>query len=37
MKESLSKCKYTKVEVKIDPMAREVTKIGHMVEVGDST
>ena len=37
MKESLSNHKYTKAEVKIDPMAREVTRIGQMVEVGDSS
>ena len=37
MKESLLNCKYTKVEVRIDPMAREVTKIGQIVEVGDSS
>ena len=35
MKESLSNCKYTKVEVRIDPMAREVTKTGQIVEIGD--
>ena len=35
MKGSLSNCKYIKVEVRIDPMARKVTKIGHIVEVGD--
>ena len=35
MKGSLSNHKYTRVEVRIDPMAREVTKIGQIVEVGD--
>ena len=35
MKEGLSNHKYTKAEVKIDPMAREVTRIGQIVEVGD--
>ena len=35
MKGSLSNPKYIKVEVRIDPMAREVTKIGQTVEVGD--
>ena len=34
-KESLSNHKYTKGEVRIDPMAREVTRIGQIVEVGD--
>ena len=34
-KEILSNCKYTKAEVRIDPMAREVTKIGQIVEIGD--
>ena len=32
---SLSSPKYIKVEVGIDPMAREVTKIGQIIEVGD--
>ena len=32
---SLSNCKYIKVEVQIDPMVRKITKIGHIVEVGD--
>ena len=36
MKESLSNHKYTKAEIRIDPMAREVTRIGQIVEVGDS-
>ena len=35
MKESLSNHKYTKAEVRIDPMAREVTKTGRIVEIGD--
>ena len=35
MKESLSNPKYIKVEVRIDPMAREVTKIGQIIEGGD--
>ena len=35
MKESLSNCKYTKAKVRIDPMAREVTKIGQIVEIGN--
>ena len=35
MKGSLSNCKYIKVEVRIDPMVRKVTKIGQIVEVGD--
>ena len=35
MKESLSNCKYTKAEVTIDPMAREVTKTGQIEEIGD--
>ena len=34
-KESLSNCKYTKAEVRIDPMARKVTKTGQIVEIGD--
>ena len=37
MKGSLSNHKYIKVEVKIDPMVREVTKIGQIVEVGDGS
>ena len=37
MKESLSNHKYTKAEVRIDPMAREVTKTGQIVEIGDIT
>ena len=37
MKESLLYCKYTKVEVRIDPMARDVTIIGQIVEVEDRT
>ena len=36
MKESLSNHKYTKVEIRIDPVAREVTRIGQIVQVGDS-
>ena len=35
MKGSLSNHKYIKVEVRIDPMSREVTKLGQIVEVGD--
>ena len=35
MKESLSNHKYTKAEVRIDPMAREVTKTDQIVEIGD--
>ena len=35
MKESLSNHKYTKAEVRIDPMARMVTRIGQIVEIGD--
>ena len=35
MTDSLSNCKYTKIEVRIDPMAREVTRIGQIVEVED--
>ena len=35
MKGSLSNPKYIKVEVRIDPMAREVTKIGQIVEIED--
>ena len=35
MKESLSNQKYTKAEVRIDPMAKEVTKTGQIVEIGD--
>ena len=35
MKGSLSNHKYIKVEVRIDPMAREVTKIGQIVGVRD--
>ena len=35
MKGSFSNPKYKKVEVRIDPMAREVTKIGQIIEVGD--
>ena len=35
MKEGLSNHKYTKAEVRIDPMARELTRIGQIVEVGD--
>ena len=35
MKESLSNPKYTKAEVRIDPMAREVTERGQIVEIGD--
>ena len=35
MKESFSNHKYTKAEVRIDPMAREVTRIGQIVDVGD--
>ena len=37
MKESLSNHKYTKAEIRIDPIAREVTRIGQIVEVGDSS
>ena len=35
MKESLSNGKYIKAEVRIDPMASEVTRIGQIVEVGN--
>ena len=35
MKENLSNHKYTKVENRTDPMAMEVTRIGHIIEVGD--
>ena len=35
MKESLSNHKYTKAEVRIDPMAREVTKTGQIIEILD--
>ena len=35
MKESLSNCKYTKAEVRIDPMAKEVIKTGQIVEIGE--
>ena len=35
MKEGLSNDKYTKAEVGIDPRAREVTRIGQIVDVGD--
>ena len=34
-KEGLSNHKYTKAENGTDPMAREVTRIGQIVEVGD--
>ena len=34
MKEGLSNHKYTKAEVRIDPMARAVTRIGQIVEIG---
>ena len=37
MKESHSSDKYTKVEDRIDLMAREVTRIGQIVEVGDNS
>ena len=35
MKEGLSNHKYTKAGVRIDPMAREVTRIGQIIEAGD--
>ena len=34
-REGLLNHKYTKAEVRIDPMAREVTRIGQIVEAGD--
>ena len=35
MKDSLLNHKYTKAEVRTDPMAREATKTGQIVEIGD--
>ena len=35
MKESLSNHKYTKAEVRIDPMTKDITKTGQIVEIGD--
>ena len=35
MRESLLNHKYTKVEDRIDLMAKEVTKPGYIVEIGD--
>ena len=35
MRGSLSNHRYTKAEVRIDPTAREVTKTGQIIEIGD--